>query len=358
MFRQLKSLALLCGVLCLGGGYRQAAPGYHYTFPRDHFEHPAYRTEWWYYTGNVRDTDGKRFGFELVFFRQGQELREGDNPSAWRIEDLYLAHLAVTDIDERHFFSHERLNRAGPGIAGASFEQQRVWNGNWSAAWHGERQVLAATAQEIRFRMELQPLKQPVVHGVNGVSQKGNQPGEASYYVSMTRLAVSGELTVGGKRHSVTGTAWMDHEWFTNQLDPEQTGWDWFSAQFDDQTELMLFRLRRKDGTVDAHSAGTYVDREGRARHLTQADFSLTPLDFWRSPRTGASYPVHWRVQAPSLGLTLDAAAAYNAQELVSDDSDGPNYWEGAVTYSGSRTGLGYLEMTGYDKPVHLGAIE
>ncbi len=319
-------------------------PGYHYSFPRDHFEHPEFRTEWWYYTGNLHDAEGKRFGFELVFFRQGQERGEA-NPSAWRVDDLYLAHAAVTDIDEPHFYSHERLNRAGPGIAGASFAERRVWNGNWRAVWQGERQVLEAMAEEFHFRMELQPVKQPVVNGINGVSQKGGQPGEASYYVSITRLAVSGELVIGGKRHAVSGTAWMDHEWFTNQLDREQTGWDWFSVQLDDQTELMIFRLRRKDGTIDSHSAGTYVDREGHTRHLTHADFSLTPLDTWRS------YPVHWRMQVPPLGITLDVSAAYQAQELVSE-SNGPNYWEGAVTYSGSRTGAGYLEMTGYDKPV------
>jgi len=350
MLRQVNRLALVCALVCLGA-YRQAVPGYHYAFPRDHFEHPEFRTEWWYYTGNLRDADGKRFGFELVFFREGQE-RDDANPSAWRIDDLYLAHLAVTDIDGRHFYSHERLNRAGPGIAGASFTERRVWNGNWRAVWQGERQVLEATAEDFHFRMELQPVKQPVVHGVNGVSQKGDQPGQASHYVSITRLAVSGELVIGGKRHAVTGTAWMDHEWFTNQLDREQTGWDWFSAQLDDRTELMIFRLRRKDGTIDSHSAGTYVDGEGHAKHLTHADFSLTPLNTWRSPRTGASYPVHWRMQVPSLGITLDVSAIYEAQELISEESNGPNYWEGAVTYSGSRTGVGYLEMTGYDKPL------
>jgi predicted secreted hydrolase len=337
MLRLVKGLAAIWALV---------VPGYHYSFPRDHFEHPEFRTEWWYYTGNLHDAEGKRFGFELVFFRQGQERGEA-NPSAWRVDDLYLAHLAVTDIDGWHFFSHERLNRAGPGIAGASFAERRVWNGNWWAVWQGERQVLEATAEEFQFRMELQAVKQPVVNGINGVSQKGDQPGEASYYVSITRLAVSGELVVGGKRHAVTGAAWMDHEWFTNQLNREQTGWDWFSVQLDDQTELMIFRLRRRDGTIDSHSAGTYVDREGRARHLAHADFSLSPLETWKS------YPVHWRMQVPSLGIALDVSAAYEAQELVSD-SNGPNYWEGAVTYSGSRTGVGYLEMTGYDKPVSL----
>ncbi len=346
--------AALVAVWLWGAGesYREAAPGYHYSFPRDHFEHREYRTEWWYYTGNVRDAQGKRFGFELVFFREGQ--RPAANPSAWRVDDLYLAHLALTDIGGKHFYYHERLNRAGPGIAGASYAERRVWNGNWAAAWQGEKQVLEATVEEFRFRLELGPSKPPVVNGVNGVSQKGDAAGEASYYVSFTRLMVSGDLVIGGERHAVTGTAWMDHEWFTNQLDKEQTGWDWFSVQLDDQTELMLFELRRRDGGIDVHSAGTYVDREGRARHLTHADFSLTPASYWRSLRTGANYPVQWKLQVPGLGIELNVHAALEDQELVSKEKTGPTYWEGAVTYSGSATGVGYLEMTGYDRPVEM----
>ena len=351
-----------CVVLMGGGGaraaeieqYRKAAPGYHYSFPRDHFEHPEFRTEWWYYTGNVHDAKGRRFGFELVFFRQGQQRGPVANPSIWRVADLYLAHLAITDIDGKRFYNHQRLNRAGPGMAGASFQEQRVWNGNWSATWRSDRQMLEATADEFHFQMELAAAKPPVVHGIDGVSQKGDAAGEASYYVSFTRLMVSGELALGSNRHQVTGTAWMDHEWFTNQLDKQQIGWDWFSVQFNDATELMLFRLRRKDGSFDAHSSGTYVDRQGRARHLTNADFSLTPVTYWRSVGTGASYPVTWRIRVPSLKVELDVRASFDAQEMVSEDKAGPTYWEGAVTYSGSAEGVGYLEMTGYDRPFQM----
>lgn len=334
--------------------YRQATPGHQYSFPRDHFEHPEFRTEWWYYTGNVHDTKGRRFGFELVFFRQGQRSGPASNPSNWRLDDVYLAHLALTDIDGKHFYNQQRLNRAGPGVAGASFREQRVWNGNWSAAWHGEKQLLEATADEFRFRLEVTAAKPPVVNGVNGVSQKGGAAGEASYYVSYTRLIVSGELTVSGEPHRVDGTAWMDHEWFTNQLDPEQIGWDWFSVQLNDQTELMLFQLRRRDGGIDSHSSGTYVDHKGRAQHLTRADFSLTPASYWHSPRTGTSYPVQWKVSVPLLGIELEARAVSDAQELINEEKIGPTYWEGAVTYSGSGQGVGYLELTGYDRPFHM----
>ena len=341
------------GILLLGSAfaaqvepYRQATPGYRYVFPRDHFEHPDFRTEWWYYTGNLRDGGGRRFGFELVFFRLGRRRGETENRSAWRIGDLYLAHLALTDIEHKKFYKSQRLNRAGPGIAGARFAEQRVWNGNWSARWDGEKQVLEAMADEFHFRLELKPIKPLIIHGVGGISQKSNGAGKASYYVSLPRLVVLGDVTVGGASHTVTGTAWMDHEWFTSQLADDQIGWDWFSVQLDNQTELMLFQLRRKDGSIDPYSAGTYIDAEGRPRHLAHDDFSLTPLRRWKK------YPVEWQIRVPSLSLSLEAKAAVDDQEL--DDRTGPVYWEGAVTYAGSQTGVGYLEMTGYDKPVRL----
>jgi predicted secreted hydrolase len=334
--------------------YREALPGYRFAFPRDHFEHRDFRTEWWYYTGNLRGRDGKRFGFELVFFRQGRGAEAAVKRSSWRVEDLYLAHLALTDIDGKRFFAHQRLNRAGPGIAGASFEQRRVWNGNWSARWSGDRQTIEATAEEFRLRIALDPLKPPVIHGVNGVSQKAEGAGRASHYVSFTRLKASGAIELDGARIEVDGAAWMDHEWFTHQLAESQVGWDWFSAQLDSGRELMVFQLRTREGGVDPHSSGTYVDERGTARRLSSSEFSLEPLRHWVSAKTGARYPVEWRVRAPSLGLDLKCEAALDAQELVSQDGSGPNYWEGAVRYSGSAAGVGYLEMTGYDKPVKL----
>src|SRR2546421_3489972 len=187
--RMMRLLAALAAVAWgLDFPYRPALPGYHYSFPRDHFEHPEFRTEWWYYTGNLRSPEGKRFGFELVFFRQGRRGEPAENRSAWRIDDLYLAHLALTDIDGKRFFPRQRLNRAGPGMAGASFEKRRVWNGNWSAQWSGDQQSLEATAEEFRFHLRLQPAKPPVIHGENGVSQETEGAGKASHYVSVSRL--------------------------------------------------------------------------------------------------------------------------------------------------------------------------
>jgi len=331
-------------LLLLFADFRLALPGYRHSFPRDHFEHRDFRTEWWYYTGNLRTDAGRRYGFELVFFRQGRERAAAD-PSAWRIDDLYLAHLALSDLDGRRFLHHRRLNRAGPGIAGAAFAERRVWNGNWSARWDGDTQVLDAVAEGIRFSLRLTPAKPPVVHGENGVSQKAPGPGRASCYVSFTRLLAEGTLN-GDPVH---GTAWMDHEWFTNQLAPHQVGWDWFSAQFDDGTELMLFQLRNRGGGIDPYSSGTFVDARGKSRHLRSSEFTLTPLDWWTSPKTGARYPIRWRIAA--LGRTFECAAQLPDQELA---GEGLTYWEGAVAYRGGARGAGYLEMTGYDKPVRM----
>ena len=350
--RSLVCLLAVGSLWAAGFQYDQALPGYRYQFPRDHFDHPDFRMEWWYYTGNVHSVEGHRYGFELVFFRQGERRGPTDNRSVWRVDDLYLAHLALTDIDSREFRSFQRLNRAGPGIAGISFEQGRIWNGNWHSQWDktSGAQKLSAVAKGIRLELLVTPRKPPVIHGENGISQKAEGAGQASYYVSFSRLAVDGVLN--GTR--VSGTAWMDHEWFSNELAADQTGWDWFSVQLDNGTEFMLGELRRVDGGIDPHSAGTYVDPNGRALHLSRAEFQLQPLQFWTSPKSGARYPIRWRLAIPALHVSLECATPVPNQEFVSDDDAGQTYWEGAVSYSGSANGVGYLEMTGYLKPVHF----
>jgi predicted secreted hydrolase len=354
MRRALCLLALLS--VSPAAEYRLALPGYRYEFPRDHFNHPQYRTEWWYYTGNLRTAGGHRYGFELVFFRQGQPSGQASqqpvNASAWRVDDLYLAHLALTDIDGGRFHSWRRLNRAGPGIAGASFDEGRIWNGNWQACWDksSSTQTLSAIADGLRFTLRLVPRKPPVVHGENGVSQTGDGPGMAAYYVSFTRLAVDG--TLNGS--PVSGVAWMDHEWFTTLLDPSQRGWDWFSVQLDNSTEFMLFQIRLADGGTDAHSAGTFVDARGRASQLSHSEFELRPMAYWTSPKTGARYPVKWHISVPSRKLEADCVAALPDQELALQGESERVYWEGAVAYSGATPGIGYLEMTGYAQALHM----
>jgi len=334
--------------------YRQALPGYRYEFPRDFFAHPDFQTEWWYTTGNVKTSDGRAFGYELTFFRQGI-TREESKRGAWDVRDLYLAHLALSDIDGGHFYHSERINRAGPGIAGVSAKDGKVWNGNWSESWNknGPQQI-AAQNEEFQFSFILKSEKPTVIHGENGVSQKAEGAGRASHYFSETRLVTRGTILLGGRSYEVSGLSWMDHEFFTHQLSANQAGWDWFSIQLEDKTELMLFILRRKDGAADAFSSGTYVDTTGKSTHLLAVDFSLQPLgSVWKSPATGAVYPIEWSISIPKLGLSLIAKTKLPQQELTGKTELAPNYWEGATEFSGTRAGkvirgAGYLEMTGY----------
>ncbi len=363
----IRILLATLGLSTVGLSFEPVAPYYEFSFPRDHFAHPEFRTEWWYYTGNVTSPAGRRFGFELTFFRRAVE-EEKTGQGSWAIRDLHLAHLALSDLDGGTFYQTERLNRSGPGLAGADLAQGRIWNGNWQVRWLAPedrlgRQHLQATSEDFALDLKLSPLKPAVIHGLNGVSRKSAEPGRASHYISFTRLRVSGEVLVGGEIHSVSGSAWMDHEFFSQGLAASQVGWDWMSIQLENNTELMLYRLRRRDGTVDPFSSGTYVDAGGDVHHLSGQDFVMRPGGVWRSPETGGRYPVQWNVSVPSLEIVLECQTDLPSQEIVSLREVGPNYWEGAVTFQGTVRGeeirgVGYLEMTGYDKPIVLGPVE
>jgi predicted secreted hydrolase len=343
----------------LAAQYRTAAPGYRFEFPRDYFDHAEFQTEWWYYTGNLKSTNGHHYGFELTFFRQAVS-RDPAQTSTWDVKDIYLTHLALSDLDGQKFYYSERMNRAGPGIAGVSASSARIWNGNWQIQWEGADQKLGAIDKQFQLHLTLHPEKLPVIHGENGVSQKSEGAGHASYYISLTRLAAMGKLELNGKTLDVSGLAWMDHEFFTHQLEANQVGWDWLSLQLEDNTELMLFRIRRKDGSIDPFSAGTFVDAQGKSTHLRAADFILRPLaENWTSPATRASYPIAWKIVIPKLGIELEARTSLAAQELTGKSTVAPTYWEGAITLAGHRgpmglAGVGYLEMTGYDRAVKL----
>ncbi len=342
--------------------YKTALPGYRFEFPRDHFNHPEFQTEWWYYTGNVTGADGHRFGFELTFFRQGVD-REKKKPAAWDVQDLYLAHFALSDIEGNEFYHAERTNRAGPGIAGIDEGQKKIWNGNWSATWtgSGDEQKLQAVDERFLISLLLQPEKPPVIHGENGVSQKSEGAGRASHYISFTRLKTSGTIQVGRKTFQVNGVTWMDHEFFTHQLEANQAGWDWVSIQLGDKTELMLYRLRRRDGAIDPYSSGTYVDEKGKSIHLRASDFVLMPRgETWKSAVTAATYPIQWTISIPKLGMELEAKTKLKSQEISGKSKIVPSYWEGGIDLAGHRGGsklhgVGYLEMTGYDHPIEMG---
>jgi predicted secreted hydrolase len=342
-------------------------PGYSYEFPRDYFDHRDFRTEWWYYTGNLQTVEGHRFGYELTFFRHAVDRSDRPDSNVWDIQDVWLAHFALTDISGKRFHHTERLNRTGPGLAGASAQKGKVWNGNWSVHWLAETsagvpaQQLRAIAQDFAISLDLRSAKPPVIHGRNGVSQKSAGQGRASHYISLTRLQTSGTIRVGGKEYRVTGLSWMDHEFFTHSLEANQSGWDWFSLQFDDGSELMLYRLRRKDGTIEPLSSATYVPRDGAPRHLSLRDFDLNSIGRrWTSALTKAEYPLDWRIRVPSLGIDIRTRGLLDQQELVSKNATTTAYWEGAIEVTGTRegkplTGRGYLEMTGYAGAVNMG---
>ena len=337
--------------------WRSADPSYVLAFPRDHAAHPDYRIEWWYYTGNLEAAGGRRFGYQVTFFRAGIDRRP-INPSRWAIRDLHMAHLAVTDVARGEHGVAERLNRAGIGWAGADPETLRVWNDGWSLAVEDDgahRLVAASDDGRLAVDLRLDATAPPVLHGRDGYSRKGAEPGNASHYYSLTRLPTAGRLTVGGESFDVTGASWMDHEFGSSFLEPAQAGWDWFSIQLDDGTDLMLYTMRRLDGSADPWSSGTVVTPAGVTR-LRAEEYRLVPGRRWTSPESGAAYPVAWRVVIPSLDVDLRAEAAVDAQELRTDRSTGVTYWEGSIDVRGRRAGAevagrGYLEMTGYAGP-------
>lgn len=332
--------------------WREAAPGYRYEFPRDHASHPEFKLEWWYYTGNVQTADGRRFGYQVTFFRVGLDP-EPANPSRWAVRDLFMTHLAVSDPVGRRYRFDERLTRGGPGLAGAAADRYHVWNEDWSARLDDQgRHVIRVQDRSTGVELVLDEGKPPAINGANGISQKGALEGNASHYYSMTRMPTRGTITVDGERFEVTGESWMDHEFGTSFLEKEQQGWDWLSMQLSDGRELMLYQLRRGDGSRDPRSSGTLVDRRGRTTHLTADDFTLTaPGATFRAP-SGALYPIRWAITIPKEQITLDVTTPLENQEL-STEGAGVSYWEGLIDVKGTSagaaiTGRGYLEMTGY----------
>jgi predicted secreted hydrolase len=349
--------------------FRLALPGYTYQFPRDHGSHLEYATEWWYYTGHLTAADGRRFGYQLTWFRTAL-APEIKRTSKWAVRDIYFAHFALTDEAGRRFFFTDRIERGSLGLSGADSNSPspRVWVGSWKLQFRGAVGGLqTATASGVSdadgtaglpfaLQLDQRTLKVPAIHGERGVSQKSAGPGHASHYYSYTRLQTQGTLRIGDERLEVTGESWFDHEFGSGQMDPAQVGWDWFSVQLDDGRDLMLYRLRLKNGGTEPLSSGTLLEKDGRARHLKLADFRMEPLTFWKSPR-GTSYPAKWRLTLPKEGLTLETEPVLPNQELRPKRSGagGLTYWEGSIQVRGTRrgqpvAGRGYLEMTGYEK--------
>ncbi len=349
--------AMAAPALAGAAGFRRAAPGYPWSFPRDTGSHPDYATEWWYYTGHLSGPRGEWYGYELTFFRAGVLPPGTARRSAWALSHLYLAHFAVTDPQRRRFDYDERVARGALGMAGAATDRQNVWLGRWSARLVDGTHHLEAHQDGWRLDLRATPTKPPVLQGRGGYSQKGSGAGHASQYYSYTRLRTVGTLWRQGQAIAVAGESWMDHEFSTDSLAPDEVGWDWFSLQLDTGEELMLYRLRRRDGSADPHSGGTWVARDGATTALGLDDYALEELDRWRSPKTRITYPSRWRVRVPSRGLTLEVTPILADQELVTSRSTGVTYWEGAVDARGTLRGRpvrgqGYVELTGYSGSV------
>jgi predicted secreted hydrolase len=387
-------------------GFERALAPRAFRFPADHGPHPGFRNEWWYFTGNLEAPDGRRFGYELTFFRSALVAREPPRASNWAARDAYMAHFAITDHAGGRFLARDRFARGAAGLAGASAPDAsgrgagwRVWLEDWAATSdaargrHGDTATrrsqwpmdpavtgdagltgateapggaasprprvavmafwpihLAAQDSGMRLDLTLGEGKAPVLEGEGGLSRKGPEPGNASYYYSLTRMPSAGWVEVGGRRFRVAGESWMDREWSTSALGRDEVGWDWFALQLSDGRELMLYRIRRRPGGISPFSAGTLVERDGSSRVLAAADARVDVLGSWASPRDGARYPAHWRVRVPGAGLDLEVRPIVADQEL----NLAVRYWEGAVDVRGvgaggaPLTGRGYVELTGY----------
>jgi len=335
-------------------GFARATQPRSFEFPRDHGPHPTFKTEWWYYTGNLHNAAGRRFGYQLTFFRNALQPESTPRQSAWASNQVYLAHFALSDPQNDDFYYAERFSRAGLGLAGATAEPFHVWLEDWSARGTGNASLpmeLRADNGEVAIELQLDSSKPFVLQGQEGLSQKSAEQGNASYYYSLTRMATSGLIRIAGNSYQVSGTSWLDREWSTSALGPNQVGWDWFSLQFDDDTELMYYQLRLEDGQPDPLSSGVLVTEDGIITGLTAADVRVEVLDYWISPHSGGRYPARWRLQVPAELLSLEIIPLMADQELQTSI----RYWEGAVFVQGTRgqkqvEGYGYVELTGYDK--------
>jgi predicted secreted hydrolase len=337
-------------------GFERVIAPRRFAFPADHGPHPTFRTEWWYWTGNLRALGpggaARRFGFQLTFFRTALAPTVSTRPSAWGARDVYLAHLALSDVEAGQFHARDWWARGALDLAGATANPFRVWVGDWVAeaeAPAGWPLRLHAGQDDYGIDLGLKPGKPLVLHGDRGLSRKSAEPGNASYYYSLTRMPVAGQLRVGGAVFPVEGLAWMDREWSTSALGPAQVGWDWFALQLDDGRELMLYRLRLRDGGIAPESQGTLIAPDGATRVLDRDAVEVVVLDHWTSPRDGARYPARWRLRVPSAALDVVVKPLLRDQEL----DLAFRYWEGAVHVDGTADGRsvggsGYVELVGY----------
>jgi predicted secreted hydrolase len=334
----------------LGGvpdaGFKRAITPRTFSFPADHGAHPGFRTEWWYLTGNLQADNGDHYGFQLTLFRNALAPTSPAEGSTWRTNEVYMGHFALTDVANKEFHAFERFARPVAGQAGARNWPLRAWLGNWiiradERGWHA-----SAAANGVRIDLALTPQTAPVLQGDGGLSQKSAEPGNASYYYSLPNLVATGRLDAGRGEVAVTGSAWLDREWSTSSLAPDQAGWDWFALQLADGRQLMYYRLRRIDGSIAPFSSGTLIAADGSSQRIRAEQVRLEELADWLSP-SGIRYPARWRLQVPDYDIDLSITPLLANQELPLS----VYYWEGAVAVEqrGAAAGFGYVELAGYD---------
>ncbi len=350
-----------------GDEWTPARAGYQYTFPADHFSHSGFKTEWWYATGNLKaTTSDQRFGVQFTIFRSG--LRPpASTPvkSKWVVDSFGLGHFAVSDLTNEEFHFNQEIARGSMGDAGFP-EFSSTSTDPQTLAFLSKSRIelidrdknvfrIVADLGDTSYDLTIAPTRnQPVFHGADGISQKGAGAENASHYYSYTRMQTTGTITISGKPHQVGGTMWLDREWASNQLGPDQIGWDWFALQLDDESEIMIYQMRTANGGTDPYSHGTIIAKDGTTIPVKHSDYSLTPVEMWKSPKTGATYPVTWKLEIPKINIELTISAAFAQQELALDPV---TYYEGAVIVDGERkggklTGRGYMELTGYAAPL------
>jgi predicted secreted hydrolase len=352
---QLIVLIFVSNQLFANDNWKQANVPIVWDFPKDLGSHHDFRTEWWYFTGNLIDEKGNKFGYQLTFFREGISRTSHDHTRPWALRDLYFAHFAITDVNNKRHFYEDRVSRTGPNLAGSSDKQLNVWLLDWSVFQKKEIFHIHAKNHEMEISLVLSATKPLSLHGKNGLVQKGSDIGQASYYCSYTRLNTKGILKTPLSliQMQVSGTSWFDHEFGSNQLSSNLAGWDWFSLHLSDKRDLMIYLLRRKNGSIEPASSATIVDMAGKTTHIAHKQVRVIVLDYWTSKKSGARYPSRWRIVIPQQSIDITVLPMVADQELNTTGSTGIIYWEGAVEGIGNFNGkiinaTGYAELTGY----------
>lgn len=337
-------------------GYSRALLPRAFIFPQDHGPHPEFQTEWWYYTGNLTTIGGRHFGVQFTIFRFAITPNSSSRPSAWATNQIYMAHFALTDVAEKKFYAFERFSRGANRLAGAQGMPFKVWVEDWHVSAIEADSLIAFPTMKIQaaeaviaIELELRNLKPVALHGDRGLSPKGLEPGNASYYYSLPRMSAKGQIRVQRQLFEVTGEAWLDREWSTSALGPDQVGWDWFALQLSDGREVMYYQIRNRDKSIEPFSRGSLVDKNGMCQALNPSDVQLNVLEHWTSPH-GIRYPSRWQLQIPKHQLELLITPYLADQELKLSI----RYWEGAVKIEGFASGdringHGYVELTGYE---------